>query len=278
MRKLGLIAGAGRLPVEIVHACAAAGRDLFVLRLAGLAEPELGELAPGVGVGLAQWGKMVQALKEHGCEAVCFAGRVPRPDFAALKPDMRALAALPRLIAAAGKGDDALLRQVLFEFEQEGFVIEGPEAVMVGLTIGEGPLGRIAPGTEHHADIEKAMRVARAIGVLDVGQAVVVADGLVLAVEAQEGTDAMLERCATLSQALRSPGRGARGVLAKAAKPIQDRRVDLPTIGPATLVGAARAGLAGIVGEVGSLLVVERAQVIRAADELGLFVVGLPVS
>jgi DUF1009 family protein len=276
MAKLGLIAGRGGLPGEIVSACNAAERPVFVLRLIGLADPALAAAAPGADVGLAEWGKMFRTLRRQGCQRVCFAGGVPRPDFASLKPDVRALAALPRVLAAAGKGDDALLRQVMVEFEQEGFVVEGADTVIGGLTIGEGPLGRIAPSEAHTADIAQALSAARALGALDIGQAVVVAGGLVLAVEAQEGTDAMLQRCAELPRALRSHANLAAGVLAKAVKPIQDRRIDLPTIGPATIESAARAGLAGVVGEAGSLLIVDREKVVQTADELGLFVFGVP--
>ena len=274
MEKLGLIAGAGGLPLEIVRACQAAERPVFVLRLLGLTDPALAE-QPGVDVGLAEWGKMFSALRRAGCGQICFAGGVARPDFASLKPDLRGLASLPRVLAAARKGDDALLRQVMQEFEQEGFVVEGADAVLSGLTISDGPLGRIAPGEADAADIDQALRVARTLGSLDIGQAVVVANGLVLAVEAQEGTDAMLQRCADLPRALRSHGAAA-GVLAKAVKPIQDRRIDLPTIGPATIEAAARAGLVGVVGEVGSLLIIDRDRVIQTADDLGLFVVGVP--
>ena len=274
MAKLGLIAGAGGLPVEIVRACEAAERPIFVVRLGGLADPEIAE-ARGIEAGVAEWGKVFAALKKEGCEQVCFAGHVPRPDFANLKPDMRGLAALPGIIAAARKGDDALLRQIMHEIEREGFVVEGANEVLSSLTIQVGALGRHAPAERHAADIEKAIRTARALGEQDIGQGVVVANGLVLAVEAQEGTDAMLRRCAELPAALRSSGDGPVGVLAKAVKPNQDRRIDLPAIGPATVMGAARAGLAGIVGEAGSLLVIDRAAVIQTADDLGLFVVGV---
>src|ERR1700691_5074103 len=132
MEKLGLIAGAGGLPLEIVRACQAAERPVFVLRLLGLADPALAE-QPGVNVGLAEWGKMFSALRRAGCRQICSAGGVPRPDFASLKPDLRGLAALPRVLAAARQGDDALLRQVMHEFEQEGFVVEGGDTVMSGL-------------------------------------------------------------------------------------------------------------------------------------------------
>lgn len=275
MSKLGLIAGAGGLPLEIVRACAAADRLLFVVRLKGLADPALAE-QNGVDAGLAELGKMFKALKRAGCDAVCLAGGVPRPDFSALRPDLRGLAALPGAVKAARQGDDALLRFIMAEFEREGFRVEGAHEVVAGLTLGQGALGRHTPSATDQDDIVAAMRAARAIGRLDIGQAVVVARGVVLAVEAQEGTDAMLSRCAHLPAALRGAPGALAGVLAKAPKPIQDRRVDLPTIGEATVLAAARAGLAGIVGEAGALLVVDREAVVRTADELGLFIVGLP--
>lgn len=275
MSKLGLIAGGGQLPLEILNACRAADRPTFVIRLRGFAGPELAAF-DGADSGVAEFGRTFKALKEARCDAVCFAGIVARPDFAALKPDLRGLASLPGAIAAGAKGDDALLRYVMHEFEREGFRVEGADEVVAGLTLGEGPLGARQPGEADGRDIDRAMQAARALGALDIGQAAVAAHGVILAVEAQEGTDAMLRRCAELPAGLRgSPGAPA-GVLAKAPKPGQDRRVDLPTIGPATVMAAARAGLAGIVGEAGALLVVDRPAVIAAADECGLFILGLP--
>lgn len=179
------------------------------------------------------------------------------------------------MIAAARRGDDALLRLMVGAFEAAGFNVEGAHEVMDDLTLPEGPLGRHTPSAEHLTDAKQALEVARAIGRLDIGQAAVVAHGLVLAVEAQEGTDAVLARVAELPAHLKGrPGAGA-GVLAKATKPIQETRVDLPTIGLATIRGVARAGLAGIVGETGRLLVLDREAVIALADELGVFVLGV---
>ena len=274
MRRLGLIAGGGRLPLEIAQHCRRSGRPLFVVRLKGMADPELAAFE-GADVGLAELGRCLKVLKAARCEAVCLAGQVARPDFAELTPDLRGLAALPGAIAAGRKGDDALLRFLLGEFEKEGFAVEGAEAVMGDLTVGAGPLGRHSANEMQMADARHALKVARAIGALDVGQGAVVCDGLVLAVEAQEGTDALLARVAALPAELRGSGAARRGVLAKAPKPIQDIRVDLPTIGPATVRGAAAAGLAGIVGEAGRLIVLERAASIALADELGLFILGL---
>ena len=154
--------------------------------------------------------------------------------------------------------------------------MEGADQVHAGLTLPLGPVGRHAPGPDHQADLAQALATARTIGALDIGQAVVVAGGVVLAVEAQEGTDAMLARCAALPAPLRGTSSVRRGVLVKWPKPIQERRVDLPTLGPATIEAAAAAGLAGVAAEAGGLLVLQREAVIAAADQLGLFVMGLP--
>jgi len=273
--RLGLIAGGGDLPLQIARHCVETGRPLFVVRLRGFADPSM-DAFPGEVVGLAEVGRCIRVLKAAGCEAVCLAGNVARPDFAALKPDLRGMAMLPRLVLEARKGDDALLRAVLDEFRKEGFAIEGAHEARSDLVLGAGPLGRLAPGPEHQADIRRALEIARRIGELDIGQGAVVCDGLVLAVEAQEGTDAMLRRVAEeVAPALRGEAGRRRGVLAKAPKPIQETRVDLPTIGPATVRGAARAGLAGLVGEAGRTLVLDREGLVALADELGLFVLGV---
>jgi hypothetical protein len=245
-----------------------------VIRLAGFADPAL-EVHEGAEAGIGEIGKIVRLARQAGCQALCLAGAVKRPDLKKVKLDLKGASLLPGLIGAARQGDERLLRFLTEMLEGEGFRVEGAHEVMGELTLPEGPLGRLTPAPGHAADIGKALRIARAIGALDVGQGAVVCDGLVLAVEAQEGTDAMLRRVAELPADLRgSPGR-RRGVLAKAAKPIQDHRVDLPTIGVATVEGAARAGLAGIAGVAGKMLVVDRAAVAAAADAAGLFVVGV---
>jgi len=275
MQKLGLIAGGGGLPLEIARACQAVDRPFFIIRLKGFADEALNEF-PGLDSGLAELGRTLKALKQERCEVVCLAGQVNRPDFASLKPDLRGMAALPGAIAAARHGDDALLRFLMGEFEREGFSIVGADQLVGGLTIGAGPLGRIDAPDASRADIELAMRAARMLGELDIGQAAVAARGLVLAVDAAEGTAAMLARCIDLPAALRGTADKPAGVLAKAPKRLQDRRVDLPVIGVDTVISVSKAGLAGIVGEAGSLLIIDRDAVCKLADELGLFIVGLP--
>lgn len=275
MRKLGLIAGGGSLPHEVADACRASTRPYFVIRLKSIADGDWSG-HPGLDVGLAELGRCFDTLKHEGCEAVCFAGMVKRPDFRALKPDRRGLVALPRLLHAATRGDDAILRQVLAEFEKEGFIVEGADAAAAGMRLTEGPLGVHAPGPDHQADIDLAVRTVLAMGALDIGQAAVVAGGTVLAVEAQEGTDAMLARCAGLPATLRGAPGARIGVLVKWPKPTQDQRVDLPVIGVSTIEGVAAAGLAGVVGCAGGALLVDRHAVTARADALGLFIVGLP--
>ena len=274
MDKLGLIAGGGTLPVEIARHCERSGRPLFVIRLKGFAGSGLQPYA-GAEVGLAEIGKCLKALKRAGCIAVCLAGDVARPDFTSLVPDFRGLMLLPKVIAGARKGDDALLRVMVGVFEKAGFEVQGAHEVMDDLTLPLGLLGSRSPNADDLADAGRALEVARAIGQMDIGQAAVVARGLVLAVEAQEGTDAVLARVAELPAHLKGRAGAGAGVLAKAPKPIQETRVDLPTIGLATIHGVARAGLAGIVGEAGRLLVLDREAVIALADELGVFILGV---
>jgi UDP-2,3-diacylglucosamine hydrolase len=274
MRKLGLIAGGGALPLELAEHCERAGRPFFIVRLKGFADATLAEF-PGADIGLAELGKCFKALKRAGVQAVSLVGNVARPDFRSLMPDLRGMMALPAVISAARKGDDALLRALVAEFEKEGFAVEGAHEVMGDLTLPAGLLGAAAPTDAHGEDVRRAVAIAREIGRLDIGQGAVVCEGLVLAVEAQEGTDAMLRRVAELPEAIRGRAGSLRGVLAKTPKPIQETRVDLPTIGVGTVHGAARAGLAGIVGEAGRLLVLDRDEVIRTADELGIFILGV---
>jgi len=271
--KLGLIAGGGDLPIHLADHCRATGRPYAVFRLRGFADPRL-ERHPGCEVGMAELGRQFHLLRQLECKAVCFAGNVQRPDFTSLKPDLRGVAALPGAVAAAAKGDDSLLRYLIQQFEQEGYSVEGADEVGIA-TLPRGALGAVSPGPEHEADIRLAVRAAKALGALDIGQAAAAARGVVLAVEAQEGTDALLRRCAELPQALRGSPTARIGVLAKWPKPIQERRVDLPTLGVKTVVGAAQAGFAGVVAEARAALVIDAPQVRAIADELGLFVFGL---
>jgi DUF1009 family protein len=271
--KLALIAGGGALPVSVAGRCEVEGRPVFVIRLAGFADPHLARY-PGIEAGLAEFGRILSAMKKADCQAVCLAGTVSRPDFNTLKPDLKGATLLPGIIAAATRGDDALLRKILSVFEGEGFAVEGADDVLGGETLPAGALGAVTPTPAQLADLHKALHVAEKSGELDIGQGAVVCDGLVLAVEAQEGTDAMLARVAGLPADLRGSPSDPKGALGKAPKPIQDLRVDMPVMGARTVEMAAAAGLAGVGGVAGKLIVLDRAAMIEAADRLGLYIWG----
>jgi len=271
---LGIVAGGGELPIAIAQTARDKGRAVFILALEGAARPSDVASFPHGFVSIGEVGKAIRLLKQAGCSDITLAGRVSRPDFGNLKLDTRGAMALPRVVAAALKGDDALLRALLGLFEKEGFTVIGSAEAARDLLAPAGPLGKLKPAKEDQSDILHALRVVRAMGALDIGQAAVVCRGLVLAVEAAEGTDAMMARIAELPGALRGTVKQRKGVLVKAAKPHQERRVDLPVIGLHTVELAKAAGLAGIAVESGAALIMNRTAVAANADRAGLFVYG----
>jgi UDP-2,3-diacylglucosamine hydrolase len=270
MTKLGVLAGGGQLPVRVIEACRAAGRDFFVLAFEGHTDPATVADAPHAWVRLGAVGEALKRLHEAAVTEVVMAGPVKRPSFDELRPDWRGAMFLAK-VGVRAFGDDGLLSAVVKELEAEGFRVVGADDVFGSLRTPLGPCGALAPDEAAVVDIDRGIAVVRALGHLDVGQAAVVQQGVVLGVEAIEGTDALLDRCA----GVRRSGRG--GVLVKVAKPGQERRVDLPTIGPGTVARAAAAGLRGIALEAERSLIIDRSAVVRAADEAGLFVVGVKV-
>lgn len=268
--RLGLIAGGGDLPVEIAGAMV--GMNPFIVRVKGCGTDPF-EGFESVEKSVGQIGGILKALKTAGCDALCFAGYVTRPDIKDLKMDARGLILIPKALAAGRKGDDAILRVVIDEFEQAGLTVIGANEVLKSLAPTAGLLTRTAPSQADQADIDKALATARHMGEMDIGQAAVVAHGVILAVEAQEGTNPMLDRLVELPVHLRGTPEAKLGVLAKSPKPIQERRIDLPTIGLETVERCNRASLAGIALEAGGTLIVNRAAVIEALDALGMFLI-----
>ncbi|MEM1410471.1 MAG: UDP-2,3-diacylglucosamine diphosphatase LpxI [Pseudomonadota bacterium] len=274
-RRLGVVAGSGALPVRILEAERSAGREPFAVRLF---QDEALTAFEHRDHSIAEPGAVMKSLKKAGCDAVCFAGVVKRPNFAALRPDWQGAMLLPKVVSAARQGDGAIIDVIVALFEKEGFTIVAAEDAAGDLRAAPGPLGQYKPQAEDFADIHKATQLIEALGPFDVGQGAVVRRGFVLAVEAAEGTDAMLDRCAQLPDELKGqePGEKAqpRGVLVKVPKPAQERRVDLPTIGVPTVERLAAAGLAGVAVRVGAALIVDQQAVREAADQHGLFVYG----
>ncbi|SMF73836.1 hypothetical protein SAMN02982917_4311 [Azospirillum oryzae] len=268
--KLAILAGGGTLPARIADAVRGQGREVFIVAFDGHTDPETVAGVPHVWSRFGAAGTILRRLHEEGVGEVVLAGPVKRPSFTELMPDWRTARFLAR-VGTRALGDDGLLRAVVREVEEDGFRVVGLHDLLKDLLTVIGPVGRLVPDADADRDIARAVEVARAMGAMDVGQGAVVQQGLVLAVEAIEGTDAMLDRCVALAR----PGPG--GVLVKVKKPKQDRRIDLPTMGVTTVEKAAAAGLRGIAVEAGGSLLVDRPAVAEAADRLGLFVVGIEI-
>ncbi|MFZ2018102.1 MAG: UDP-2,3-diacylglucosamine diphosphatase LpxI [Methyloceanibacter sp.] len=271
------MAGRGPLPCVVAEAAQARGLSLHIVAIRGEASDAI-ERFPHTWIKLGEVGKLFGALESNGCRDLVIIGGVDRPDLANVKFDFGAIKNLPFILSLGKGGDDHVLSRIVSFLESKGYRVHGAEDVAPDLLASKGILGRKAPSARDRADIEMAFRVVSALGRLDVGQAAVVANGHVLAVEAAEGTDAMLARCAELRQSGRVHHQGPTGVLVKAPKPGQEDRVDLPTIGPETVRRAAAAGLAGIAVAAGQVLVAERTATIDAADRHGLFLVGEPLA
>ena len=266
---LGIIAGSGTLPRRLVETCRAAGRSVFVLALEGDADQATVADVPHGWCRLGAAATGLDLLRANAVTDLVLAGGVHRPSLSSLLPDWRAAKFFAR-VGYRALGDDGLLSAIVKELEREGFRVIGADDILTAENLmPAGPLGLHKPDDEAMADIDHGLRVARALGALDIGQAVIIQQGLVLGVEAAEGTDELIRRCGALRRA------GAGGVLIKIAKPGQERRADRPTIGPQTVALAAAAGLQGIAAEAGMTLILDRSEMVRAADEAGLFVVGV---
>ena len=266
---LGIIAGGGPLPRRVADAARAAGRPVSVVVLEGHGDPAAWAGYPHIVLRFGLAARMLSWLKGQGVRQLVLSGSVTRPSFLSLRPDAESVRLAVRIGRRAFGGDDELLTTVLAVLREEGFEPLGAQELLQGLLAPAGLLTRAAPDADAMADIARGVRVVRALGAVDVGQGAVVQQGLVLAVEAIEGTDAMLARAG----ALRRDGPG--GVFVKLVKPGQDRRVDLPTLGAPTVAAAAAAGLRGIAFEAEGCILAERDAMIAAADAAGLFLLGL---
>jgi DUF1009 family protein len=272
---LGLIAGGGELPRAVAEAARSAGRSVFVVPLVGSVNGDWVKDFPHEFLSPGEPGRIIKALKGAGAADVLLAGRVDRPKFNEMKLDAKGVMLLPKAIAAAKKGDDALLRFIVGICEDAGLNAVSVAEAAPALVADEGVLGAVLPSDEHRGDIERAFKIVHALGALDVGQAAVVCEGLALSVEAAEGTDAMLTRIATLRESLRGTAGRNRGVLVKALKPTQDAKTDMPVVGVETVKNAAAVHLAGIALEAGAALILDKQVVAAEADRLGLFVIGV---
>lgn len=268
---LGILAGGGPLPGQVAAAARAAGRGVFLVGLDGYADPSVLAPYPHAVVRLGAAGQILSLLRGAGVGDLVLVGPVRRPSVFDLRPDAEGVRIMARVGRAAFGGDDGLLAAVVRVLAEEGFTIVGAHEVLTESLGPRGLLTRTGPDAQAQADIDRGIAVVRALGAVDVGQSCVVQMGIVLAVEAIEGTDAMLARARGLAR----PGLG--GVLVKLVKPGQDRRADLPTIGPGTVAACAAAGLRGIAFEAGGTMLTDRSATIADADAAGIFLCGVAV-
>jgi UDP-2,3-diacylglucosamine hydrolase len=274
MRKLALIAGGGQMPLEVAAYLKRTQRPYVVIRIKDVTDPAMAS-HPSYEVELGHFAQMFALLQQEACSSICMVGYVKRPDFTTMGRDAGGKVLLPTIEKAGRGGDDSLLRQVAKVFEAQGFAIEGAHEACPELLLGSGLQAGPLPDAAMFADINEALRIAKGIGRLDIGQAVVVAGGVTLAVEAQEGTQNLLERLADLPPNLLGKAGAPKGVLAKLPKPIQDLRLDMPSLGVNTIEAAAAAHLCGIVARSGGLLIADKAAAFARAEALGLFIYGI---
>lgn len=270
---LGIIAGSGELPRVLIESCREMGRPFFVIALQDAAEAETIEAAGEhcETIRLGAIGKALDLCRKHHVGELVMAGRVERPKISAIRPDLKGAKLLARIGAQLMSGDNALLSSIVGFLEEEGFRVTGAEDVVRELLTPEGMIGSIYPDKRAQADIETGARIARAIGALDIGQAAIIQNGITLGVEGVEGTDGLIRRCGPLKPEEKG------GVLVKVKKPQQEKRVDLPTIGISTIERLAECGFAGVAVEAGASLILNRREVARRADQLGVFVIGFSI-
>lgn len=264
---LGLIAGTGALPRLIAEDRAARGARTLVIRFEGIDAP-WADVHPHADLPYEKPGRLFAALRGAGCDRICFAGAMTRPRLNPLRFDAKALRLAPRALKLLTRGDDEMLRGFAAMLEAEGLRMIGAQDLLSALVPGVGVLSQRAPSAAERADAARAAVIVAALGAVDVGQGAVVAGGLCLGVEAIAGTDALLDQVARVPAHLRADPPA--GVLFKGPKPGQDRRMDLPALGPQTLRAAADAGLSGVCVRAGGVLLLGRADMAAEADRLGL--------
>lgn len=270
-QRIGLLAGEGDLPFMLAHAARDAGHDVVVYGFDGLCSRDADVDHK---LGLAEVGKLRQLLAADGITGIAFSGRFYRPDTDTLAWDRGALALLPKILKLQIGGDDKAARTVMDIAAGWNLQVVGPADLVPSFVARAGALTRKRPGRSHKADISHGIDVLAGIGPFDIGQALVVHNRRILAVEAAEGTDAMLERIGQLRKTGRLGAKIPTGILVKTAKPGQELRMDMPVVGTNTVRAAADAGLAGIALSAGTVLLAGPDNVRAAADEAELFISG----
>jgi UDP-2,3-diacylglucosamine hydrolase len=272
---IALICGGGSFPSAVADTIVRRGQRLVMFGIRGWADPKVVEQYRHHWVALGQLGRFFRLARAEQCRDVLFIGTLLRPPVRQIRLDWQTIRLMPRILHSFRGGDNRLLSGMAELMEDQGLRIVGLKSVAPDVIVPNGVLGRYHPSSRDRADIARGLNLLAALGPFDVGQATVVADNHVLAVEAAEGTDNMLRRLAELRGQGRVTALQGVGVLVKAPKPSQDHRFDLPAIGSQTIANAASAGLAGVAVAAGSTIIADAAEVLAAADRAKIFVAGV---
>jgi len=269
--KLGIIAGGGDLPCRLIDRCFELGIEPYLVGFKGQTPAEtMRSDLKHVWVGLGCAGKIIEFFKSNNVSDLVMIGGVRRPSLSEIKPDFRGVQILSR-IGFRALGDHGLLDALKKELENDGFSLHGFYDFCEQFIMPEGDLASVSPLSEDNESIALGLDASQGIGALDIGQSVIVQQGLVIGVEGVEGTDALIERCSPLLK----KGRG--GILVKTCKPQQDERLDMPVIGRKTVIQAAQYGLIGLVFQAGKTIIVDPKTVAKCADQYKIFVHGVSV-
>ena len=271
---VAIVCGSGGFPTSVATEATARGQNILLVGLKGIAGPEI-EAFPHEWVHLGEMGGLFKLLETRNIKRIAFVGALKRPDLSDLRLDWGAVKRLPDIARAFKGGDDHILKGILRLFEAEGLEVMGVDALAPALLVDSGLLVGTAPDAQALGDIHFGFSVLNAMAPFDTGQAAVIANNRVIAIEAAEGTDAMLERVAALRASGRWKVKGRAGVLVKIPKKGQDLRVDLPAIGPMTLQGCVKAGLVGVGVAAGRVLVLDREQTLGFARQNSIFIQGI---
>jgi len=266
--KLAIIAGNGSIPFYLIEECNKIGREYCLIIIEGHGKELSEKYDPDYTVSLSKMGRAVKYVKNIGIKHILMVGGVKRPSLKNIIPDLWTAKFLTT-ISSKVSGDNSVLSKLTKALEREGFIIVAPEEVLPNLICPKGTLGKVKPNQQNNEDISTGYRIAKIIGANDIGQSIIIENGLVIAVEASEGTDRMIKRSLNLKKEKKA------GVLIKVIKPMQDKRIDRPVIGIDTIKAVKKAGLDGIALESNEILILNYSDVILYADEEGLFVEGI---
>lgn len=271
IKKLGIIAGGGQLPVQLAESCEAHGVQVFICAFDGQSDHAVVEGREHMWTSIGAAGKIMKTLKDHDVHDLVLIGNIRRPSLAELKPDFKTAEFFAR-IGFKALGDNDILELLKSELNREGFTIHGVQNFMQDLLAPHGVVGKYKPGKGEIESIRRGVIVSQEIGRLDVGQSVIVQQGHIIGVEGAEGTDELMKRCKGYLR------KGGGAILVKTCKPIQHKDLDLPTIGPDTIMVAYESGLSGIVVEAGNSLFLQPNTARDIADKHKIFIMGITIA